>query len=510
MPYEDMIAEHKRREAAAMAMGGRDKLARRAESGALNARERVDALFDADTFHETGRYGTSTVPTDRTSTPTDGKVCGFGDIDGRRAGVVSYDFTVKGASSAQTSNKKMQHIKDIGAERGLPVVYLCESTGVRMPDVMGGVGMGGINDKTRFLRRRESPWASAVFGYAFGSAAWHACAADFAVMRKGAVMAVSSPALVGMATGQEVDREELGGWKLHSEVTGYADAVTETDEEAIAAVRRFLSYLPSHRDEPPPVAEVPDGSGQQMRSILELVPESPSQVYDVRKVIRAIADEGSVFELKARYARNLVTALCRLDGHPVGVLASNPMNKGGAIDADACDKATSFLVLCDSYNIPVVFLVDQPGFLVGLEAERRKIAGKVVNWMNALSLVTVPKVTVLLRKSYGQAFINMGAGNTADVVAAWWTADISFMDPRSGVRVVHGISPQDDPDRYAELLAEMSRGNTAYDMASVYGAQDVIDPRETRSYLLDTLGIYGLRRTCGVGEHLLSNWPTSY
>lgn len=510
MPFEELIAEHKRREAAALAMGGAEKLAGRAESGVLNARERVDLLFDTGTFRETGRYGTSNVPADRSSTPTDGKVCGFGEIEGRAAGVVSYDFTVKGASSAQTSNKKMQHVKDIGAERGMPVVYLCESTGVRMPDVMGGVGMGGINDKTRFLRRRESPWASAVFGYAFGSAAWHACAADFAVMRKGAVMAVSSPTLVGMATGQEVDKEVLGGWKLHAEITGYADAVAETDEDAIAAVRRFLSYLPSHRDEMPPAADVPEGSGEHMGDLLELLPESRNQVYDIRKIVRSVVDEGSMFELKARYARNVVTTLSRLNGHTIGIVASNPMYKGGAIDADACDKVTSFLVLCDSYNIPLVFLVDQPGFLVGLEAERRKIAGKVVNWMNAISLVTVPKVTVMMRKSYGQAFINMGGGNTADAVAGWWTADISFMDPRSGVGVVHGVTPEEDPGRYESLLADMSRGNTAYDLASVYGAQDVIDPRETRSYLIDTLGIYQKRRRGGVGEHLLSNWPTSY
>lgn len=509
MPFEEQIAEHKRRQAAAMAMGGPDKLARRAETGVLNARERIDLLFDQETFRETGRYGTSTVPADRDSTPADGKVCGFGRIDDRPAGVVSYDFTVKGASSASTSNKKMQHVKDIGAERGMPVVYLCESTGVRMPDVMGGAGMGQINDKTRFLRRRESPWASAVFGYAFGSAAWHAVAADFAVLRKGAVMAVSSPSLVGMATGQEVDREQLGGWKVHSQVTGFADAVADTDAEAVAAIRRFLSYLPSHRDLPPPVVEVPEGSGQRAGEILDILPEQSNRVYDVRKIINLIVDDGSMFELKSRYARNLVTALTRIEGRTVGIVASNPINKGGAIDADACDKATSFMVLCDSYNIPLVFLVDQPGFLVGLEAERQKIAGKVVNWMNAISLCTVPKVTVLMRKSYGQAFINMGAGGTADVIGAWWTSDISFMDPRSGVRIVHGANA-DDPARFEEYLADMSRANSAYDLSSVYGAQEVIDPRETRAFLIDSLAYYGRDRIGGVSEHLLSNWPTSY
>lgn len=508
MSYEAAISQHKSRIEKAMSMGGPEKLQARKDKGVLNARERVELLFDPGTFDETGLFGTSNRPEDRQSTPADGKVCGFGDVDGRRAGVVAYDFMVKGASSSATSNKKMQHIKDVGRECGMPVVYFCESTGVRMPDIMGGVGMGGMSDKTRFLRNRESPWVSAVFGYAFGSAAWHAVAADFAVMRKDACMAVSSPGLVSMATGQQVDKEELGGWKLHSEVTGFADAVADTDEEAIALVRRFLSYMPSHNGEVPPVVDEFEASGGQ--DILDLVPESPNQVYDVRRVVDVIADTGSVMELKPRYARNMVTALTRFAGAPVGVIANNPLYKGGAIDGDACDKVTSFIVLCDSYNIPIVFLVDQPGFLIGVEAERRKIAGKVINWMNATSMCTVPKVTVIMRKSYGQAFVNMGAANTADTVATWFTADISFMDPRSAVRVVHGITEQDDPEQFARYLKAMAKENTGYDLASVYGAQDVIDPRETRDYVLSSLQTYRRQRSGGIGEHLLSGWPTSY
>ena len=510
MSFEDAVSDHKRRTEKAMAMGGPDKLANRAKTGALNARQRVDMLFDSNSFRETGLFGTSNRPEDRASTPADGKVCGFGAVAGRSAGVVAYDFTVKGASSSATSNKKMQHIKDVGAERGIPVVYFCESTGVRMPDIMGGVGMGGMSDKTRFLRRRESPWVSAVFGYAFGSAAWHAVAADFAVMTKGSVMAVSSPGLVAMATGQDVDKEVLGGWKLHSEVTGFADAVAENDEEAIELIQRFLSYLPGHNQELPPTVPAADSSGDRSDALSDIVPDSPSQVYDIRKVIDVIADDESVMEMKPRYARNMVTALTRFDGQSVGVVANNPLYKGGAIDAHACDKVTSFLVLCDSYNIPIVFLVDQPGFLIGVEAERQKIAGKVINWMNALSLCTVPKVTVILRKSYGQAFVNMGAANTADTVATWFTADVSFMDPRSAVRVVHGKTREEGPEEYDRNLAAMARENSGYDLASVYGAQDVIDPRETRGFILDSLNTYTRRRSGGVGEHLLSNWPTSF
>ncbi|SEP37756.1 acyl-CoA carboxylase subunit beta [Amycolatopsis saalfeldensis] len=506
----DYELRHEERRAHALGMGGERKLTARAERGELNARERVARLFDDDSFRETGLFATSNVDADQHATPADGKVTGTGLVDGRRAGAIAYDFTVKGASSGAVSNKKMGHLKDLTARTGMPLVYLAESTGVRMPDVMGGTGLGNADDRARFLRRRTNPWASAVFGYSFGSAAWHTVSSDFAVLRKGAVMAVSSPQLVGRATGQQVDGQELGGWKLHSEVTGFADAVAATDEEAIALVRRFLSYLPAHNGEAPPVAPIPEGSAARGSRLHDIVPPERTNVYDMRKVIEVVADLGSVFPIKERYGKSLVTSLCRIGGQSAGIIASNPMFKGGAIDAAACAKATSFIVLCDSYNIPLVFLVDQPGFLIGLDGERGGIVGKVINWMNALSLATVPKVTVMLRKNYGQGYVNMGGAWTTDAAAAWWSAEVSFMDPRSAVGVVHGIDPAADPRLYERKLAEMAKDSTGYDVARVYGVQDVIDPADTREFILGALEDNALTRTGGVGEHHLSTWPTSY
>ncbi len=510
MSFDDKINDHERRRAKATAMGGPEKLNKRRYDKILNARERVSHLLDLDSFRESGLFGTSYIKEMRDQTPTDGKVCGFGEINGRQVGVVGYDFTVKGSSSSATNNKKMSHIKEIGAKRGFPVVFLSESTGIRMPDIMGE-GMGNTNEGSRFLRRRESPWVSAIMGYALGSAAWHACAADFNVIRKGSVLAVSSERMVSKALKRDVTGEELGGWKVHAEHTGFADVVVDTDEEAIDVVKAFLGYLPSHQNEAPPVLPIPDGSDDSVKTILDLIPESLSKVYDVRKIIKAVTDTDSFFEIKARYAKSLTTGLARIDGHSVGFIANNPKFKGGVMDAEGCTKATSFLVLCDSYNIPIIFLQDQPGFLIGPEAEKEGVIGKVINWMNALLQTTVPKITIIMRKSYGRGFINMGAGGTVEEIAAWWSADVSFMDPRSAVSIVHGIDEEDDPERFNQLVNEVhARGGSAYDLAAVYGIKEVIDPRETRAYLKAMLKIHRLRLTNGIGEHHLSNWPTSY
>jgi acetyl-CoA carboxylase carboxyltransferase component len=509
MKFERQIREHAERAARARAMGGPAKLSRRKQDGLLNVRERIDCLLDPGSFRESGLFGVSYIPEMRESTPCDGKVTGFGKVEGRRVGVVGYDFTVKGSSSSYTNNRKMAHVKDVGGRRGFPVVFLGESTGVRMPDIMGE-GMGMNFEGARFLRTRDAPWAAAVLGNAFGSSAWHACCSDFCVMRKGSVMAVASPGVVSMSLGREVTPEELGGWQVLAEHSGFADAVVDTDEQAIDAIKRFLSYLPTNSRMAPPVAAVPEGSDEAVKGILDLIPESPTQVYDVRKVIRAFVDRDSFFELKERFGRSVTTALARIEGRAIGVIANNPFYKGGAMDADACSKATDFIVLCDSFNVPLIFLHDQPGFLIGPDAEKQGVIGRVINWMNAVLQVTVPRISIILRKSYGRGFINMGGAGIADEIAAWWTAEVSFMNPRTAVMVVHGVKEEDDPARFNDLLRDMARNGGAYDLAAVYGVKEVLDPRETREYLSEALDVHTLRLSGGVGQHRLANWPTSY
>ncbi|MBS0550691.1 MAG: methylmalonyl-CoA carboxyltransferase, partial [Proteobacteria bacterium] len=295
------MSTYEARKARALAMGGPEKLAKRKAAGVLNARERVTRLLDPDTFIESGLFGASLV--DREKSAADGKIAGFGRIDGRDCAVVANDFTVMGASSAATNGRKIGHMKRVATQRGLPLVFLGESSGARMPDHMGSRGMATLlgNDGTQYVRMRETPWAAATLGLSYGSSSWYSVLSDFNVVRKGAVLAVSSAQLASLAIKENVDPQEMGGWEVHSEVTGFADAVAETDEEALDLIRTFLSYLPSHHNQVPPERPVTAGSGAGMADILKLLPAKRTQVYDVRKIVRAIVDDGSFFELKARF-----------------------------------------------------------------------------------------------------------------------------------------------------------------------------------------------------------------
>jgi acetyl-CoA carboxylase carboxyltransferase component len=206
----------------------------------------------------------------------------------------------------------------------------------------------------------------------------------------------------------------------------------------------------------------------------------------------------------------LITGLARIDGRVVGIIANNPMIKGGAMDPDACDKAVNLIVLCDSFNIPIISLVDTPGFLVGIEGERKKAPGKIMNYMQALQLATVPKISIILRKSYGQAYMNMGGGRNSDEVCAWAGAEISFMDPGIAVNVVYGIRHDTDPEKFSELHKQLSADSSAYELAGLFAAQHVIEAHETRSYLMNALDIQYRRRSGGIGEHRMSMWPCTF
>ncbi len=503
---DDTRAEYERRRAAAMAMGSPARLAERRARGEMNARERVDALVDAGSFAEAGLFATSIRPEMRDKTPGDGVVSGFGKVGGRVAGVNASDFTTLGSSSAEVHGKKQGYVRLAAERNGFPIFHLMECAGGRIPDIMGAAGIGRAGEGGRYTRRRAQPSLSACLGLTYGGGAFTCINADLTVMRKGAVLAVSSQMATSVAIGEEQDPQALGGWRHHAETTGFVDAVVDTDAEAIDWLKRALTYLPDNANESPPLSPAPPEPDVDLST---LVPEARAKTYDVREVVKALFDPGSYLPLKDRFARVAVTALGRIRGRVVGAIATNPMNKGGALDPDSCDKIASFIVLCDSFNVPIVFLADTPGFLVGLESERKRLPGKIMNFMAALELSTVPKIALVLRKSFGQAYLNMGAGRS-DATAAWTGAEISFMDPAVAVNIVYAVKRDDDPARYEELVKRVAKDTSAYDLAAPFMAQAVIDPRESRDYVARHLEVFARKMTRGVGEHRLADWPPAF
>ena len=514
MAWEDRLDDFRARRDRARAMGGPERLARRRREGKLDARQRLERLLDAGSFLELGTFNHSDMPGLEETTPADSKVAGLGAIDGRAVAVCSNDFTVLAASTSRVASHKEAELKRLAAERGVPIVYLAEAGGARMPDIMGSAGIASFGTSTYYgTRLRQVPMVTAVLGQSYGLPTWNACLSDIVVMLEGASMAVSGPRVLELATGERVSPEDLGGARVHAEETGFADLVGATEDECLAQVRRVLSYLPSHAGEPPPVMPVPEGSGAEMATIADLVPEARNRAYDMTRVIRRLVDGGELLELKPRFGRALITALARLDGHVVGFVANQPMQRAGACDADGCDKAVSFLALCDSFNIPLVFLHDIPGFFIGRDAERRRVAGKIITWMEAMGQITVPRVSIVVRKTYGQAYFNMGGGGYADLLAAWPTADMSFMDPETGVNVVHGaalaaLPPEERGARRKALLAEWELDTLPYGAAGRHLIHEVIAPADTRDVIARFLAL--CRTRGGVGRHRLANWPTKF
>ena len=379
-------------------------------------------------------------------------------------GVVVNDFTTKGASTSATNSKKMGYVRKVCTEKGMPFVHIGESTGARLPDAMGSKGMGQLlgNDPSQFRRMRETPWIAAALDTSFGSSAWMCCCSDFTVMKRGSIMSVSSPRLVSMAIGEKVDLEALGGWRLHAEQTGLIDHFVDTDAEALAAIRHFLSYMPSNNAELPPTAPVTQESGEGQERLLEILPEKRTKVYNMKKMVEVIFDRDSFLEIKARFGRSAIVGLARLGGRTVGVIANNPNVGAGALSADACRKIIDLTVMCDSFNIPIIRLVDTPGFVVGLDAERRGAPGHIMNFMNATCLTTVPQITVLCRKAYGRAYVAMGGGAHNDAMVAWPTAEVSFMDPVFATSIVKNKTQGDEG--FGEALAEIAKDLEIWDM----------------------------------------------
>jgi acetyl-CoA carboxylase carboxyltransferase component len=383
-----------------------------------------------------------------------------------------------------------------------------------MPD---GMGSDGISDKMMpmYLLKhgRKVPLISGIMGDCFGGPTWTAVSSDFVVQVKGSCMAVAGPRMLEIATGEKITAEELGGWKIHNELTGQADVSAEGEDQCLDLMKEFFSYMPSNASEEPPFKNTNDDPYRRVDEVVTIVPTKRNRAYDMKRLIKALVDKGVFFELKPLFGRSLITGLARLNGRVVGIVANQPIVKAGAGGPEECDKATEFICLCDSYHIPMIFLHDIPGFLVGSLAERQKIATKIMVWNQALAWSTVPKISVIIRKSIGAAYSNMcGPGLGADFVVAWPTAEISFTGPEAGINVVYGRQLQETKDPVTErknLLEQWTFDSSPYKAASKHLIDDVIDPRDTRKFLCQTLE-YACMKNGSKSQRLLANWPTGY
>lgn len=515
MAFDEMLDDLERRRHKALQMGGPKKVEKQHKRGRLTARERIDSLLDGGSFVEMGLFAHSDIPGMEDKTAADSLICGYGTVGGRRVAVIANDFTVLASTNAPINLKKAIQFKmQVKKKMRVPLIWLGEAGGARMPDCQGSkefcaLGGGGVDTLLHaYTHFRTQPYIFAAFGECYGVADFQACLADFVVQVKGSSISVSGPRALGRAIGQTYSGEEMGGWEVHSRLTGMTDSVAEDEEDCFRIIREFLDYMPQNNDELPPVKSVPSGSDERCADILTVFPDSRKRTYDMGKIIECIVDGGRYFELKPEFARMVITCLARVNGEVVGFIANNPMINVGAMDTDGLDKFMSFLCLCDSYNIPIVFLHDTPGHLVGKDAELKKVGAKVVNAQQALFQTTVPKISIIVRKSYGKACINMGGpGAGSDFLVAWPTAEISFMDPEIAADVVYGRLTADER---AEAVEKMVSDSSPYPAAGAYYLQDIINPRQTRDYLKKVLKLIRDSKHKGVGEHRLANWPNKF
>jgi acetyl-CoA carboxylase carboxyltransferase component len=512
---DDRLKELEQKREKFLQMGGPEKIRRQHEKGRLTARERIDRLLDPGSFVEMGLFAHSDYPGMEDKTPADSLICGYGLIKGRRVAVIANDFTVLASTNSKVNLKKLVTFKkQVKEKTKVPLIFLGEAGGARMPDCQGskevcaltGYELDGLRQE--YTHFRTQPLVFAALGECYGVADFQANLADFVVQVKGSAIAVSGPRALGRAIGQTYSGEEMGGWEVHSRITGIADKVAENEEDCWQIIRKYLDYMPNHHGELAPVRPVPKGSDERMARILEVVPEDRRRIYDMHGIVECIVDGGECLELKPEFAKMLITSLARINGEVVGLVANNPMVNLGATDTDALDKMMSFLCLCDSYNIPLIFLHDTPGHMVGKEGEVKKVGAKVVNALQCLFQVTVPKIAIIIRKTYGQVTVNMcGMGGGPDFLAAWPTAEIGFMDPLIAADVVFGNLPEEERKKEVEnMIGDL----TPYPAAGAYYVQDIIDPKETRNYLIKVLQIIRDSKDRGMSKRCLANWPTNF
>ncbi|HUF07543.1 MAG TPA: acyl-CoA carboxylase subunit beta [Candidatus Binatia bacterium] len=483
--------------------GGEKRVEQQHARGKLSARERVELLLDDDSFTEIDAFvmhRATEFGLDEERYLGDGVVTGFGRIDGRLIFVYSQDFTVFGGSLSEAHAEKICKVMDLAVENGAPIIGLSDSGGARIQE--GVVSLGGYADI--FLRNTLAsgvvPQISLVLGPCAGGAVYSPAITDFVVMVEGtSYMFVTGPNVVKTVTHEEIDFEGLGGARVHNEASGVAHFLSQGEPQAIELARTLIGYMPQNNvDLPPRRAEWPAPS-LDVATLDAIVPDSPRQSYDMHSVIDGIADAGSFTEVHAHFARNIICGFARIEGRSVGIVAQQPEVLAGVLDIDASDKAARFVRTCDCFNIPILTLVDVPGFLPGVDQEHRGIIRHGAKLLYAYCEATVPKVTVITRKAYGGAYDVMSSKHVrGDMNFAWPTAEIAVMGVEGAVNIIFRdrIAEADEPDaERAKLVAEYEeRFANPYIAAARGYVDEVILPSETRARVATALGMLENKR----------------
>jgi acetyl-CoA carboxylase carboxyltransferase component len=469
--------------------GGEEKIAKQHERGKLTARERIGLLVDEGTFVELGIHGrphSTQRAMDGVQAPADGVITGYGKVDGRLTAVCAYDFTVMAGSMGMTGEFKVTRLRELALKERMPFVWLLDSAGARVQEAAGAMFAGsGHLFREEVVMSGVIPQVAALMGPCAAGTAYIPGLADFVPMVKGrGSMALAGPHLVRAAVGEDVTQEELGGSRVHCRKSGVGDMEVDSDEECIAQIKAYLSFMPQNCESPPPLQACTDPIDRGEESLLDVLPDSNRQPYDMYEVIEAIVDDGYYLDIKRQWAKTIITCLARFGGRPVGIVANQPKQLGGILDNDSADKAARFVNLCDAFAIPLVFIQDVPGFMVGTKVEAEGIIRHGAKMLHAVAAATVPKLTVITRKAYGAGYYVMcGRAYEPDLIVAWPSAEISVMGAEGVVEIAFrkAVEEAEDPQaKRAELIENFRKMFDVYIAAGNDLIDDVIDPRETR------------------------------
>ena len=499
MAFEQKIKELLDKRGEAKIGGGQKRIDKQHEQGKLTARERIALLLDEGSFEEFDMFVThrcTNFDMQKQSFLGDGVVTGYGTIEGRMVYVFAQDFTVFGGSLSETMALKICKVMDQAMKVGAPVIGLNDSGGARIQEGCSALaGFGEIFERN-ILASGVVPQISAIFGPCAGGSVYSPALTDFILMSKeNSYMFLTGPKVVKTVTGEDVTVDKLGGAGVHTTKSGVAHFVGETEEDTLKIIRNIISYIPSNNFEEPPYVATEDPVDRLEDSLNSIIPENPNEAYNVKDVITAIVDEGKFLEVHEKWAPNIVVGFARMGGMSVGVVANQPKSMAGCLDSNASRKGARFVRFCDAFNIPLVTLVDVPGFLPGTGQEYNGVIAHGAKMLFAYGEATVPKITVTLRKSYGGAHIVMSCKQLrSDINYAWPTAQIAVMGASGAVEVLYGreMKALTDPEERAKFIAEKEKEyndkfSNPYNAAQFGYIDDVIEPRNTRFRVIRAL-----------------------